>query len=429
MRARVALGAVGALSLLLATGCATGDSGSGDGVVELLVAGDPEELRAYRELAAAFEASQDDIDVDIVEAADSGDLQVKLGTALSAGAPPDVFLMNYRNFGQYAARGALQPLDELVDGSDVLDKDDLYPQAVDAFRYDGDLQCLPQNASSLVTYYNADLFAAAGLEAPAAGWTWDEMVALATKLTGDSDGDGAVDQYGLGIEPELVRVAPFVWANGGDVVDDPDDPSQLALDTPAALEPLQDFLDLFATDHVIPSDPEIESEDVETRFANGRLAMLFSSRRATPTFRTITDFTWDVAPLPVGDEPVSILHADGYCIVRTAPDADAAWRFVEFAISPAGAKVIAGTGRTVPSLRSVAESPAFLDPDAPPKHAQVWLDNIPHVRSVPNVSTWPEIEDAAAGILERALYAGDDAEAVAAELDEVTRPMFARDRG
>ena len=44
----------------------------------------------------------------------------------------------------------------------------------------------------------------------------------------------------------------------------------------------------------------------------------------------------------------------------------AAWRFVEFALGPEGAPVIAKTGRTVPSLKSVAESDAFLDehPDA-----------------------------------------------------------------
>ena len=74
--------------------------------------------------------------------------------------------------------------------------------------------CLPQNVSSLVVYYNRDLFEAAGVPLPTAGWTWDDMTAAAAALR-----DG--DQYGLGVEASIIRLAPFVWSNGGDIVDDP----------------------------------------------------------------------------------------------------------------------------------------------------------------------------------------------------------------
>jgi multiple sugar transport system substrate-binding protein len=45
---------------------------------------------------------------------------------------------------------------------------------------------------------------------------------------------------------------------------------------------------------------------------------------------------------------------------------------------------------------------------------------------VPTISTWPEIEDAAEGILENGLYLGEDPGSVARKLDTVTRPLFAR---
>ena len=44
----------------------------------------------------------------------------------------------------------------------------------------------------------------------------------------------------------------------------------------------------------------------------------------------------------------------------------------------------------------------------------------------PIVSTWPEIEDVSEGILENALYRGDRLDDVIRELDELTRPIFAR---
>jgi multiple sugar transport system substrate-binding protein len=42
------------------------------------------------------------------------------------------------------------------------------------------------------------------------------------------------------------------------------------------------------------------------------------------------------------------------------------------------------------------------------------------------VSTWPEIEDVTSGILENALYRGDRLDDVIRQLDEQTRPLFAR---
>ena len=74
----------------------------------------------------------------------------------------------------------------------------------------------------------------------------------------------------------------------------------------------------------------------------------------------------------------------------------------------------------------VANSDAFLDPDAVPAHAQVFLDQIPQLRAVPVISTWPEIEDTANGLIEEAYYGGGRALEVAVELATQTRDQFAR---
>jgi hypothetical protein len=42
------------------------------------------------------------------------------------------------------------------------------------------------------------------------------------------------------------------------------------------------------------------------------------------------------------------------------------------------------------------------------------------------VSTWPEIEDVANAVLERAFYGDQPAAATASEIVEKTRPIFAR---
>ena len=75
------------------------------------------------------------------------------------------------------------------------------------FRWDGVQTCLPQNVSSLVVYYNADLFRDARVSLPASGWSWDEMVDAAERLTRDDDDDGTVDIYGLGVDGDRPRRA------------------------------------------------------------------------------------------------------------------------------------------------------------------------------------------------------------------------------
>ncbi len=331
----------------------------------------------------------------------------------------------------------LEPLEERVNESEEFEPGDFYPQAMEAFHWDGVLTCLPQNVSSLVVYYNRDLFRRFKVAEPRRGWTWTEFIVRAAQLTRDAQGrqliagdpeQGAVtpEIFGLGVEPTIIRVAPFVWSNGGEIVDDNERPTRFTFQTPRALQALEEFLKLRSTYGVVPTDVDVEAEDDETRFQNGRLAMLLSSRRSTPTFRTITAFDWDVADLPRFREQAGILHSDAYCMAKASGEKDAAWRFVEFANSPEGQRIVAKTGRTVPSLKAVAQSEAFLDPTAKPKSSQVFLDQIETIRRVPTISTWPEIEDATGPILEDGLYKGQDAQQVARRLDATTRALFAR---
>ena len=372
-----------AATALIAASC--GGSESAPGSVRLLVFGDPPELEAYRTLIRAFEEAEPEISVQLVEASDRDDLIARLSTSFAGGSPPDLFLMNYRFYGQFAARDVLEPLEDYVTDSEQFELDDFYPQAIDAFRWNGTVTCLPQNISSLVVL---------------------SLIHIS--------------------EPTIIRFAPFIWSNRAELVDDDENPTRFMLDSPAARNALEQFFQLRTLQGVVPPDQEVEAEDDETRFLNGRLAMLLESRRLVPALREAAEFDWDVAALPRHQQPASILHSDAYCLTKASKAKDAAWRFVEYALGPQGAPVIAETGRTVPSLRSVAESDAFLDPSQKPRNAQVFLDAISTIRNVPTVSTWPEIEDAAEPILENGMYLAKPIDEVVAEVDEATRPLFAR---
>jgi multiple sugar transport system substrate-binding protein len=264
--------------------------------------------------------------------------------------------------------------------------------------------CIPQNISSLVVYYNQDLFDAAGLPYPPDDWTWDDFVETAVALTQDFDGDGQVDQYGLGVDLSLYRLAPIVWQNQAVIVDDTDKPSRLTLTRPPSLEALQWFVDLHQVHGVIPGRVEETAMDSESRFLAGITAMYLNSRVGVPGYREIEAFTWDVAPLPRGKTQAGVLHSDAYCLSSVAQNKDAAWTFIEFANSVEGQTIMAGTGRTVPSLMAVAESDVFLTPDQLPARSYIWVDTIPTLQRVPVISTWQDIENVASEEIERAVY-------------------------
>ena len=406
--------------------------------------GDPAEAGAYEAIVAAFEDQNPGIDVQIEYVPNATDFYTRLATGYAAGLAPDVFLINYRRYGQFAARDALVPVGPLLEASEILDEEDYYPQPLEAFQFNGELMCLPQNLSSLVVYFNRDLFDAASVPYPEAGWTWDDFLAAAKALTIDIDGDGITDQHGLGVENSLIRFTPFIWQAGGELVDDLDRPTTLTIDTPEAREGIQFFIDLSLVHKVVPTEAEVLAISDEDRFINGTTAMLLQSRRVVPTLRQIQSFTWDVAPLPQHEEAAGILHSDAYCISATTQNHAAAWKFIEFANGPEGQQIAARVGRTVPSLKAVAESPVFLGPRggvatgtdfdrfAPPASARVYLDTVPQIRRVPSISTWPEVEEAFNNTLGRAFYGEvplDDAIAIAMARSEQAFQRAAEEEG
>ncbi len=395
-----------------------------DQQVSFAIFGDPAELAAYEALVEAFENEYPDIDIQLRHTPGQGEYRRRLATEFSSGSPSDVMLLNYRRFATFAAQGGLEPLGPYLAQSDQIQATDFFAPTIEAFQLDNELWCIPQNISSLVVYYNQDLFDAAGLPYPEDDWTREEFLTAARALTLDMDDDGRIDQYGVGISPNLFRLAPLIWQNGSELVDDPANPTRLTLDTPEALDALQWLVDLQVKEGVVADAVGEASESSESRFLNGRLGMYFNSRRGVPTYRTIKNFTWDVAPLPHGSQAAGILHSDAYCLAAAAQNKEAAWQFIEFANSLVGQEIVARSGRTVPSLKAVANSPVFLDPTLPPANSQVFIETVPLLKRVPIMTTWAGIEETASREIERAFYGQASVQEAAETAVSLTQPFF-----
>lgn len=412
--------AASAIAVLLAlTACATApDTGGGGGApaaITVQVRAEPEEAAVYRSLVTAYrEAGGGEVELVTVGRKDH---LTRLSTAFASGDAPDVFLINYREYAPFAQRGAVHPIGPLLDQEGIRTAD-YYEEPLRAFTYDGALQCMPQNISSLVVYWNRDLFAKAGVPAPRAGWTWDEFAATARALT-----SGGVK--GVGIDASITRMAPFIWGNGGSLVDDDRAPTRTTLHEPAARAALQAVVDLIGSG-ATPDKAQLAAQGLPEQFMTGKLAMFLSSRVEVPALREQRGLDFDVAALPVMGRPASVLHSDAYCVASGSDAKGAAAEFIAYAVGQQGQTVTALGGRTVPSLRSVAASPAFLNPARAPASSQVFLDAIPHLRHTPVTPSWPEVEDVIGTQLERAFADGVPLDEVLAEIRGQADPLLRR---
>ena len=395
-----------------------GGAGSADdgGEITVQVSGEREETAVYRAIKTAFEDENPNVRVQLVEIAEKDAHLAKLSTAFAADDPPDVFLVNFREYSQFVVRGAISPIADHLETAGI-DTANYYEPPIDAFTFDGALQCMPQNVSSLVVYYNTELFKRADVKPPHNGWDWDEFRSIAERLTTNR-------VRGVGIEPNIIRVAPIVWSNGGEITDDPEQPTRFTFDEPEAREALEFIIDL-VHDGLVPTENEVAAQDLETRFSAGKLAMMMSSRRDTPSFREVSDLSFDVLPMPRADEHVGILHSDAYCIAAQSDEQELAARFIGFATGETGQSIAALGGRTVPSMISVSQSGAFLDPTQEPAHSQVFLDAIENLRATPVLPTWPEIEDVTEEVLTKLFYEpGFTVDDAVEELNTLTEPLF-----
>ncbi|MGB4137662.1 MAG: extracellular solute-binding protein, partial [Microbacterium sp.] len=133
----------------------------------------------------------------------ASDLNQQLSQGFAAGSPADVFYLSSDALAGYASNGSL-----LAYGDQLKNKDDFYPSLQKSFTYDGKLYCAPKDFSTLQLIINTDMWDAAGLTDADVPTDWDQLTAVAKKLTADG-------HVGLSMGGEYARVGAFMVAAGG----------------------------------------------------------------------------------------------------------------------------------------------------------------------------------------------------------------------
>lgn len=359
-----------AISLLFFTSCRPNPSNK----IELTLSGwqsSPSEGRLLNQLIQKFETQNPNIDVKF-EVINSQYMDV-IRTRLIGNVAPDVFYLDAFEAPLLMKSGVLEPLNPYIKPDFKLN--DFEPRLLNAFKQGEAIYGIPKDFSTLALFYNKAAFQQAGLTRPPQ--TWSELRQYAKKLTIDKNKDGKIDQFGMGILPELPRQAFMIKAFGGQLVNQ-DNYATFA--TPEGLRGLQLVIDQYRNDRSAAQPSDVGASSNTDAFGQGSVAMAIDGAWAVPHLKaTFPNIPVSIAELPtINNRKGTMAYTVAYVINRESKHKDAAWKLIQFLTSEDGMKTWAKQGVALPSRRSVLaalrydKNPIYAPFVAGAKYATIW---------------------------------------------------------
>ena len=301
---------------------------------------------------------------------------------LAAGSYPDIAYI----FGSDLASLTKSP--KVADLTDALKIDDYWPAAKDAVSVKGKVRAAPALLDSLCLVYNKKLFTAAGLPEPQAGWTWDDFVTTAQKLTNPAKGVFGTGWPGVGDEDTVWRIWPMIWDLGGDVVSG--DGKKVGFDQVG--EKALGTLDRLRTDKSLYVDPKPGSEQLYQVFLGGRMGMVATGPWQLPELID-NGLEYGVVPLPsYSGKPVTISGPDTWTVFDNGKaKVKAATEFVTWMAEPAQDIQWDMEGGSLPITKATAELPQWKKHSTETNGLDVFVKALDTAKVRPTITTYPQI--------------------------------------
>ncbi len=293
-----------------------------------------------------FHELHPNVSVEHVDGGGYDNFLIKLQTGIVSGEAPDSWFAEPGMMADFLVAGSLLDLMPYIERDNV-DLGIYYQDIVDSMRYKGGLYALPMGWVDIVMVYNKDLFDKAGVPYPTDDWTWNpsdggDFLDLAQRLTLDKNGKHPTDP---GFDPDNIEQYGFalnnwwwteswIYSNGGKYMDKDLFPDKCLLGEKKAVEAMQFVADLLLKYHVMPSPDFLGAfagEGSIQAFYTGNIAMTMIGTWHLADFQKITDFEWDVVPVPIG--PAGRVAYAGYSTVAAfagIKHPEETWQWLKF---------------------------------------------------------------------------------------------------
>lgn len=305
----------------------------------------------YQSLIKSFKAKYPHIDVELVTAPDFLPYLQKIQTMMAGGTAPDVMDLGQEWYSAFAAKGAFLDLTPFIQADTTFKVDDYLPIAIQTLTIGGKLYGLPHDLGLDGLYYNKKLFDKAGLKYPDNTWTWSDLLAAAQKLTIRDAASGRVTQYGWTDSGQ--NMWPWIWQNGGTMFDVERAPTKCTMNSPAAVQAMQFYLDLSLKHKVAPTLAELQQTPFRDLFMSGRVAVIYDTAGAQMSFAAIKDFEWGITELAQGTQRAVNMTENGWAITAFTKRPQEAWLLAKYLAGPEAIGVLTKNSKTIPALKAL----------------------------------------------------------------------------
>lgn len=293
-----------------------------------------------------------EIEITIAPAPGSWDKWI---VAVAGGVGPDASLANA---GVFTALGdAIQPLDEIIARSKVLQPKNFWVANWQHNIRNGKMMGLPFRANTQVIFYDKVAVANAGLaDLPK---TWEEFAAAATRLTRRAD--DKVTTWGFSFRNNHVNRTTnhFAYSNGWQPFTA--DFSQANYTDPKLIQTLE-----FLNDMVVRETTAIQGMAGVGGIHQGKAAMQLDGPWMIPNFKANPSFEYGSFPVPEGpsgEQPYTMVMGENVVMLRDAKDRDATVQWLEYIVYHKNTAYNRLTGAFFPVVTYAARERDWLESD------------------------------------------------------------------
>jgi sn-glycerol 3-phosphate transport system substrate-binding protein len=286
--------------------------------------------------AADFEKENPGIKLKPIYSGSYQESITKALTAVKSGEPPVTSILLSTDMFTLIDEDAIVPFDDLIKTAD--DRAWLasfYPAFMENSQTGGKTWGIPFQRSTIVLYYNKELFKEAGLDPNKPPATWNEMTAYAEKLT-KRDATGKVTQWGVQIPSSGFPYWLFqglAIENGAILMNSAG--TETYYDKPEVIGALQYWVDLVKKYKVHP-EGIVEWGTTPKDFFEKKVAMVWTTTGNLTNVKTNAKFDFGVAMLPAGKQRGSPTGGGNFYIFAKSTPAqrDAAFKFIKWVTTP-----------------------------------------------------------------------------------------------
>jgi sn-glycerol 3-phosphate transport system substrate-binding protein len=276
-------------------------------------------------MAQEFTKENPNITVKPVYTGSYADTAVKTQAGVQSKSPPDVAVLQSTELFSLLDMNAIIPMDDFIAKEDSKYLSDFYPAFMANSQTGGKTYSIPFQRSTIVLYYNKDLFKAAGLDPEKPPQTWDEMRDYAKKL--NKDGTWGLEIPVSGYAYWMLQT--FALQNGKNLMSE--DGKKVMFNTPENVEGLQYWTDLAYKEKVSPQGVT-EWGTVPSDFLEGKTAMMYHTTGNLSNVKKNAKFNFGVSFLPKQKNFGSPTGGGNFYIFKDIDQKkqEAAWKFVKF---------------------------------------------------------------------------------------------------